>query len=131
MALTRRTSREKAVQVLYSLEFNKQESLASYLKQYQEEIYKNLSKDEYLIKILMGIEQNVDELDEVIQDLSDIPFLDISILKLCILRVALYEIKIEKIPDAVVVNEAVEIAKMFGTLRDGHFINALLRQINQ
>ena len=129
MALTRRTSREKAVQVLFSLYFNKQESLASYLKQYQDEIYKNLSNDEYLVKILMGVEKNGEILDKIISEFSEIPFEDITPLKISILRVAVYEIQIEKLPNAVVVNEAVEIAKTYGSLRDGKFINALLRHL--
>ena len=52
-----------------------------------------------------------------------------------ILRLALYELVYEKTPTAVVLDEAVELAKRYSTRRSGAFVNgilaALARQVRQ
>ena len=48
-----------------------------------------------------------------------------------ILRLAVYEIKFaeELIPKGIVINEAVEIAKRYGTENSGRFVNGILAAI--
>ncbi len=50
--------------------------------------------------------------------------------ELCILRVGVYEILWdEQIPDAVAVNEAVELAKKYGQEQSASFVNAILSKV--
>ena len=48
---------------------------------------------------------------------------------LVILRLALYEIKFEKLPAKVAVNEAIELAKQFSDDTSRRFINGLLSKL--
>ncbi len=127
--ISRRKSREKTIQILYSLHINKQESLASYLKNYQEDMYKNLSIDEYLMKLINGINKNINEINDYVEELLSCSIDEIAILTLCILKLAIYEIKYENLPPAIACNEAVEITKKYMSLKDADFVNAILRDI--
>ena len=46
--------------------------------------------------------------------------------ELAILRVALYEMFYDEVPDAVAINEAVELVKKYGDEKDYQFVNGLL-----
>jgi len=50
-----------------------------------------------------------------------------------ILRIAVFEMKIseEPIKENIVINEAVEIAKKYGTTESSSFVNGLLDQVNK
>ncbi|MNU09846.1 hypothetical protein D3C72_2566510 [compost metagenome] len=50
-----------------------------------------------------------------------------------ILRIAVYEMKFaaEPIKENIAINEAVEIAKKFGTTDSGSFVNGLLDQVSK
>jgi N utilization substance protein B len=85
----------------------------------------------YCRKIYQTYCDNRDEIDRRIQEnsskwkLSRMPKTDLAIL-----RVATVEILfMEKIPDAVAANEAVELAKVYGTEESPRFINAILGSI--
>ena len=72
--------------------------------------------------------ENVSVIDEIISKYSIGWKIDrISKVALSILRLAIYEIKfIDDIPSKVSVNEAVELAKVFGLEKDAAYINGLL-----
>lgn len=48
---------------------------------------------------------------------------------LVVLEMACYELKEGKIPQAVVINEAVDLAKKYGTDKSGAFVNAVLAKL--
>ena len=47
----------------------------------------------------------------------------------CVLRLALYELTFTDTPTAVVIDEAVELAKTYSTARSGRFVNGILGAI--
>lgn len=53
----------------------------------------------------------------------------ISKVDLCILKLAIYEIKYKEIPFKVVINEAVELAKKYGEDNSKVFVNGILASI--
>lgn len=71
------------------------------------------------------------ELDSVIESISEGWKIGrIGKVELAILRVAIFEIqKDEDIPTGVAINEAVEIAKVYGTEKSAKFINGLLAKL--
>lgn len=82
----------------------------------------------YAGKLLAGTLARREEIDGVIRSLADnwrlerMPAVDRNIL-----RWAVYEILYEhETPDLVVVDEAIELAKKFGSEQSGRFINGLL-----
>ena len=124
--ITRRDSRERAIQILFSLDFNKVEDIPSYLKNYEEEIYKSLSKDKYLLELLNGILRNLEEIDELIDDRIEFSVKSLGKVVLSVLRLAVYEIKIEQLDSPLVITEAIQIVRKYGSTEDVKFINAVL-----
>jgi N utilization substance protein B len=86
-----------------------------------------LSNEEYA-DVTSDIFKNVEKIDEIIATHAPkYPLDKIARTDLCILRLAVYELVIEKKePVKVVINEAVELAKEMGNERSFAFINAVL-----
>lgn len=83
---------------------------------------------EYARSLVTGVREHRDMLDVTIGRLAKgwpldrQPAVDRNIL-----RIALYEIRyIESVPDAVAVDEAIEIAKKYSTADSGKFVNGVL-----
>lgn len=85
----------------------------------------------YAKQIVQGIVDNHDEIDDLLETYSQGWPLDrMPNLDRAILRVAVWEIlHNDEVPDAVAVNEAVEMAKELSTDDSGAFINGLLSRI--
>lgn len=78
--------------------------------------------------LIKGITENAAELDKKISEISKNWSLDrISPVDKSILRLAMYEIMYEKdTPRAVVINEAIELAKRYSDEDSSKFINGIL-----
>ncbi|KKR81230.1 MAG: N utilization substance protein B-like protein [Candidatus Daviesbacteria bacterium GW2011_GWA1_41_61] len=78
-----------------------------------------------------AVVKNLDQIDRAIeQAASDRPLKQINRLDLAILRLAIFELLIKKdTPFKVVVDEAVELAKEFGSDSSPSFINGVLGNI--
>lgn len=85
----------------------------------------------YARQIVQGIVDQHDEIDDLLETYSQDWALDrMPNLDRAILRVAVWEIIYNsEVPDAVAVNEAVEMAKELSTDDSGSFINGLLSRI--
>ena len=124
--MTSREAREQAFIILFEKIFNSETPIFEIVES---------AKEAGLIKIngfaeniLKTVESNAEEIDASIQ--SNTPDWTISRLpkvSLAILRLAVSEIKyIDEVPNGVAVNEAVELAKKYGTNEDAAFINGVL-----
>lgn len=73
----------------------------------------------------------IEELDQVIESISEGWKIGrIGKVELAILRVAIFEMKKdEEIPVGVAINEAVELAKVYGTEKSAKFVNGLLAKL--
>jgi N utilization substance protein B len=83
---------------------------------------------EFARRLVSGVLQNVDVLDEYIQhNAPQWPVGQMAIVDRNILRIALYELAIDRTtPVKVAINEAVELAKMFGGESSHRFVNGVL-----
>ena len=121
-----------AVCFLFQVEFQKEnikEQVEDFIDSYGES---NYDKD-YFLEIINGVLNSLKEIDELIETNTTKEWsLDrIAKMDLPILRVAIYEIKHrEDIPVGVSINEAVELAKKYGSDDSSKFINGLLGQID-
>lgn len=127
----RHQTRAFALQALYHSHFSNESPDAlvkNFLMEHAEElgVEKNIDLDFYRTLIL-GTLNNIQKIDE-----SMTPFLDRALSKLnpvelAALRLAVYELTFHpETPPAVVINEAIELAKEFGS-QDGYkFVNAVL-----
>lgn len=94
------------------------------------ERYEKTVKDTAFVKRLVeGAYNDRQTLDELIQPIApEWPLDQISRIDLAILRLALYELTEmgDVVPPKVVINEAVELAKAFGSDNSSRFINGVL-----
>jgi N utilization substance protein B len=129
----RRKAREIAVQSLFQSEFAPQLSLkeiisATELAEYDSESIK------FAEDLLAGIKDKRPQIDSRIQAASQHWKLErMASVDRNILRLAVYELEfaIDKIQPAIIINEAIEIAKVFGTQDSASFINGILDQIRK
>lgn len=127
--MSRTEMRELAFKLIYSLEvqnlYNIEEQLALYFEEnnIEEKNIKNYIKD-----IILGINNNISEIEEIIKNcLTEKWSLErISKINLSILKLAIYELKYKDIPYKVEINEAVELAKKYGEDSSSKFINGAL-----
>lgn len=127
--MTRREAREQAFIVLFEKIFDNDATISEIIMTAREaELIKINSFAE---NILNAVEEHFSEIDEIIEANSqDWTLSRLPKVSLAILRLAVAEIKyIDDVPNGVAVNEAVELAKKYGTNEDGSFINGILGTI--
>lgn len=93
--------------------------------------YRPQPDKKFIKDYLWGVSENLEEIDNNIND-SCVGWSVSRIAKveLAILRLAVYEILFrEDIPDAVAINEAVELAKKYSSEKSPSFINGVLGKI--
>ncbi len=84
----------------------------------------------YVRDTYYGVINNSEELKQTISD--KLERYDISRLyrpDMVILLLAAYELKVDETPNKVVINEAVELAKRYGTEKSGGFVNGVLAKL--
>ena len=126
--LTRSEAREQAFMLLFSKSFH-EEPLENPLDD-NGEIFRG-GVCGYAQAVVTGIEARQDEIDAIISKYlkKGWTLRRISRPSLAILRLAVYEITyLESIPDAVSVNEAVELAKKY-TIDESGFVNGILGSV--
>jgi N utilization substance protein B len=128
----RRTSRENALQVLFELEFNDVQ-LERVLDGYWNSKKSDGQVQEYADWLVRGIVARKDEIDTLIQGnskhwrISRMAFVDRNIL-----RIAVFELLEEKlIAPAIVINEAIEIAKRYSSDEAAVFVNGVLDAVRK
>lgn len=145
----RRRAREMAIQMLYQQELGESTlneifdafDLSDYVQETDERTTGEENDDvqerrrkqaeasfEYARKLVQGAQEHAESLDQLIRRhaenwrLERMPVIDRNIL-----RLALYEMMHEeKVPKVVIVDEAIELAKKFGSENSSRFVNGLL-----
>lgn len=128
----RRHAREIALQLLYEIEMKGSEPRAVldlYWKGQAEEA--NAEVRPFATDLLEGTYRNRKEIDEIIEKHSlHWKLVRMAVVDRNILRLAVYELLyLHDIPTSVILNEAIEIAKKFGTEDSGAFINGILDKV--
>jgi len=126
----RRQSREIALQVLFQVEFAPQISFEDLLALFDEK--KDLGIIKYADAIIHGVQAQKVKIDEKIQEASRHWKIErMGGVDRNILRVAVYEMfyASELIEPKIAINEAIEIAKIYGTQESSSFVNGLLDQV--
>ncbi len=132
--MSRRKAREMAVQALFQLDFNSgvtsDEALTSVFSERGEEI--NETTKLYAKSLVEGTQSNLAAIDDYISALSREWKIDrMAGVDRNIARMAIYEMKYsqDRLQPGVAINEAVELAKTFGTEDSSRFINGILGSI--
>ncbi len=130
----RRQSREIALQVLFQLEYMPQHPVQKAIEYFRSTITAEAATWAYAEEILNGVQTNRSPIDSEIQKHTAHWKLDrLALVDLNILRVATFELRFAKdpAPPAAVINEAIEIAKKYGSSDSGKFVNGILDQIRK
>lgn len=123
--MSRRKAREMALQALFQMDMgsvNSQRALAVIFEE-------NGVEDVYARKLVEGAEKNMAAIDKKISEYSiDWKLERMSAVDRNILRLATYELLVpqEDTPAGVSINEAVELAKKYGTEESAKFVNGIL-----
>ncbi len=133
---SRRTSRHRAVQVLYQCDMREldpdQAIAAFYGSLYSEENEEQLLNDSFMEALVRGSMLKKSEIDERISKYSErwrierMPAVDRNIL-----RLAIFEIIQGETPAAVVIDEALELARKFSGEESVPFINGVLDSVRK
>ena len=131
MSRARSKARNCAVQALYEWQIsgnNVQEIFKQFL------VERNTSKfdTEYFKDLLFGVTENVVQLDGELQPHLDRPIEEVDPVERAVLRLGAFELvhKLD-IPYRVVINEAVEVAKLFGADQGHKYVNGVLDKLAQ
>jgi N utilization substance protein B len=128
----RRKAREESLRILYRLEFDNR-PLEETLNQYWENKKTDQATREYSTWLVNGIVSHHQKIDTIIQNasehwrLSRMALIDRNILRMAVFEL-LYE---ENIEPAVVINEAIEIAKAYSGDEAATFVNGVLDAIRK
>lgn len=130
--MTRRETREHLFKMLYRKDFHESSELNEQVDFYLEGLEHASESDvAYLNERFHQVVERLPLIDEIISKASEGWKLNrMGKVDLSILRLAVFELKFDDdIPDKVAINEAVEIAKNFGTDTSSGFINGVLAKI--
>jgi len=128
--MSRRRARELALRVMFEVDVGRQ-PLDDALGRARTEVGE--AEWAYLHGVCAGTWARRPELDRILEALTkDWPLDRLANTDRTVLRLAAYELLYTETPPQVVINEAVELAKRYGTEESGRFVNgvlgALLRQ---
>ena len=130
VATTRRRTRAIALQVLYEIDSVAHDS-ANILDSRIEDMSLSPSAEGFARSLVEGILANLQSIDTTITEFAPSwPLSQMAIVDRNILRMAIYELLVSKeTPHKVVINEAVELAKVFGTESSPKFVNGVLGSV--
>ncbi len=133
MASNRHLGRIIALQTLYEQDFRRSSRDVSF--DLEEVLQRNISRYEatvedtgFIKELVRGVSKLEKELDAALQPLApEWPIDQIARMDRVILRMGAYELTINPtVPPKVVINEAVELAKAFGSENSSKFVNGVL-----
>ena len=125
----RRRARECAVQALYSWAVSQNSPEIVELNFMTEQDMKGVDTP-YFRKLFRQTVENVEAVERTIQGYLDRGLAELDPIEKAILRLAVYELQFEAdVPYKVVINEAIEVAKVFGADESHKYINGVLDKI--
>ncbi len=127
--MTRHEAREQAFAVIFEKIFNENATFSEIIENAEEcELVKI---NTFAKGILTNLEDNCDKVDSLIEEslvgwsLQRLPKVSLAVLRLAVCEILFSE----DVPAGVSINEAVEIAKTYGTSEDASYINGVLSTI--
>lgn len=124
--MKRHEAREKAFQILFQLDVNDNEpeqAISNFLETAQ--------NNDFMDLLVNGVAEHKEELDTIIaNNLEHWSIERIASVERTIIRIAVFEINfLEDIPTSVSINEAIELANLYGDEKSGKFVNGVLSKI--
>ena len=128
---TRRQARKAVIGLLYAYDLGN-DGIEKFADEILEEDKIRNKQREFSKKLFKGTIEHLDEIDrEIIKHLESWDYDKIGKVEKAILRLGAYEIMIDKNDRAVVINEAIELAKELADDKSPQFINGVLDAIDK
>ncbi len=134
----RRRSREMALQLLFQGEFLptslKPEIAQEFLARFIEDFSVEKDIAEYGAELFLGVAVNLSAIDALIQAHSAHWKVNrMGLVDRSVMRIAIYEMKFlaKTLTPSIVIDEAVEIAKLYGSTESSAFVNGILDQVSR
>jgi len=129
----RHLSRIVAMQTLFECTLRRDRDLRKTLEYNQNVFAKKVKDTAFLRKLVFGVIENRKEIDTKINQYApEWPIEKLPMVERVILEIGLYEfLYMQDTPRAVVINEAVEISKIYGDENSNKFINGVLSTANK
>ncbi len=126
--MTRREIREQVFKMLFRVEFYNQEEMSEQIALCEDDACSWKEKDKtYIFEKVEKISEKLEEIDAKINEVSEgwktgrMGKVDLTLIRLAVYEM-LYE---EDVPAKVAINEAVELAKQYGTDNSPSFVNGV------
>ena len=130
--MTRREMRELVFKMLFRVEFYNQEEMSEQIALCEDDACSWKEKDKtYIFEKVEKISEKLEEIDAKINEVSEgwktgrMGKVDLTLIRLAVYEM-LYE---EDVPAKVAINEAVELAKQYGTDNSPSFVNGVLAKL--
>ena len=130
--MTRRALREQVFLMLFRVEFHGEEELNEQIDLYKEQLEECSEKDcDYIVNKFKNIVAKLEEIDAAIGEASKgWKVSRMAKVDLALIRLAVYEMKYEEdVPVKVAINEAIELAKQYGSDDSPAFVNGVLAKL--
>ena len=128
---TRHHARMAVVSLLYAYDLGNQ-SIGDYTDEILEDKKIRNKQKEFALMLFRGVMENLPEIDKaIVTHLKDWDFERLGSVERATLRLGAYEIMNSDLDSAVVINEAIEVSKAFGTEQSPKFINGVLDAISK
>ena len=128
--MNRRSLREQVFKLLFRVEFNSKEEMEEQCRLFLEHEDVEMSEQDadYIVGKYTAIHEKLEEIDSMVNEKAKGWSTDrMGKVDLTIIRLAVYEMKYDDtIPEGVAINEAVELAKLFGQDESAGFVNGVL-----
>ncbi|RMH18160.1 MAG: transcription antitermination factor NusB [Gammaproteobacteria bacterium] len=128
---TRSRARRLALQALYRWQMN-QDDLDEITLQFHQNPLAERSDMEYFSRLFRGVVDHLPQIDERLQPYMDCRMDRVDPVERAALRIGMFELTyMLDVPNSVAINEAIELAKMFGSDEGYRFVNAVLDKANK
>ena len=127
----RSRAREVALQALFQEDLNPRGS-RDQLAPFIEARLKEIKLRAFATSLVMGVMRNRDELDTLLESkAANWSLTRMAATDRNVLRLGAFEIRYTDTPDPVAINEAVDLAKRFGSKQSSQFVNGILDKLIQ
>tara|TARA_B100001063_G_scaffold218871_1_gene222566 strand:- start:2367 stop:2765 length:399 start_codon:yes stop_codon:yes gene_type:complete len=128
---TRTQARESVIGLLYAYDLGN-EGIVKYVDEILEDKKIRNKQKEFALSIFNGVIENIVKIDEeIVSHLKQGILTDIGSVEKSILRLAIYEIQYSELDKAIIINEAIELAKKLASDGAPKFMNGLLDKIEK
>jgi len=128
---TRTQARESVIGLLYAYDLGN-EGIVKFVDDILEDKKIRNKQKEFALSLFNGVVDNIEKIDtEIVSHLNQGVLADIGSVEKSILRLAVYEIQYAELEKAIIINEAIELAKKLASDGAPKFMNGLLDKVSK